>query len=258
MRLFFFSLFFLSSLFVFGDDSIPNLSDQVTRQLRADGFEIASSVTPAKISSVSAEIGKEAEARFVQIVVPSIFSMIDQRPAFATCPSTLSHSDGFAVSTAYEGASITAFVSEYKTTFFIIPQTPIRQDSQTAQSAFHFWTSRLLKPLWLMEGTENNLEVLPKGDYFLVNRLFYESDGSRRFAPWTKAESQKMAIDQAGRWLILSIIDIAPWRCTSCPPSGGVGVRRYEGSWFTGPWKRKPRLFDFKKFGHGGPKSPKP
>jgi hypothetical protein len=230
---------FLFSLTGFGEGTIPGLSAQLIMSLRDFEFEFAFAATPTKPASVSAEIRNEAENRFLQIVVPNLFPTVDKRSDFVACPSTLEHSDGFSVSGEYEGEKITAFVSEFKTSFFITPKNPTRLDKMTAQSAFHAWTSRLLKPMWLAEGPENRIEVCDQGDFLRVIRVFFEEDGTRRYLPWTKLESQEMAIDKDGRWLILSIIDVAPEVCKSTPQSGGAGWARYRGSWFTDPPRDK-------------------
>jgi hypothetical protein len=178
----------------------------------------------------------------LQIVVPNLFAPVGKSPVLAICPSTSLHPDGFAVSAELGADKITAFISEFKTNFIILPAKPSPQDEKTAQSAFESWPNRILKPMCRPEGIET-LKILDKGEFFIIRKA-YLKDGSRKIYFCSRAESLKIALDKAGRWLIISLWDEFQDNPSPRPQS----IRdRFGGSWFTDPPKDKTKVYG--KFG---------
>lgn len=219
------------SLVALCDGSACCLSETSLRNLRASNFFTALPIAnDADEISVSIEIRKSAEKRLSEIVAPKLFASLGGNPVLSAYPATSTHPDGFAISTEFEGNKLMVFISEFKTDFLVFLATPSRQDTLTTKSAFRYWPERLLKPMWQVEKGQNDLEIQDKGDFILVRKILMDETMKRRFIPWTRAESCKMAFDKNGRWLILSVKDDLPEKCFSQPQ----GIReRFGGSWFT-------------------------
>lgn len=219
----------------FGQNITMNLSIETAQKLRDTGFAHAFSVGAQNETAVSSEIRASAEKRLLDVAASNLFSAAGRSPVLAAYTATSCHPDAFAVSAEAADGKITALVSEFQTDFSIIPGNPSRKDSEAARSEFRSWCSRLLTTAWQTEVTDERLEVLDQGDFFLVRKMLYDERGDRRFIPWTRSESLKMTMDKDGRWLILSVADL-PDKVASMP-AGGRG--RSGGSWFMSPGSQK-------------------
>lgn len=219
----------LSSLVASGEIMTTNLPANTVRKLKDAGFVAAVSTTAPKGAVVGVEVKASAEKRLLDIGNTNLFAAGGESHVLAAQPAASDHPDAFAVSADSRGDKITALVSEFQTDFTVIPAKPSRQDSQTARLQFASWATRLLNPALQAQDNNQSVEVLDEGDYFLVRKVFYDEHGVRRFVPWTRSESLRMALDRNGRWLVLSVADL-PEKVSSMPAGGRS---RGSGSWFS-------------------------
>jgi hypothetical protein len=235
-------LILLFSLAVFGDNPMPDFPEQTLQKLKTAGFFVSFPADIPKQVSVNPDAIESAGRRLLQIVVPNLFAPVGKSPVLAICPSTSLHPDGFAVSAELGADKITAFISEFKANFIILPAKPSPQDEKTAQSAFESWPNRILKPMCRPEGIET-LKILDKGEFFLIYKVYLKDEGHEIYLP-SRAESLILALDKAGRWGIISLRD----DYLDHPKPNPQSVRdRFGGSWFTDPPKDKSKIY--RKFG---------
>ena len=236
------------SLVVFCDNTMPNLPNQTVQKLQSIGFDVAFATNSPEQVSVRSEIRSSAEKRLRGILAQNLFTSADENLILVARAFNQGHPDGFTANIDVEGDKIIAFVSEFYISFMILPANPSKQDKQSAPSTFRLWETRLLRPLWQAEKTEDNIEILDMGDFLHIRKVFCDEHGARRFMSWTKAESLNLALDKAGHWLFLKIRDDSPDRCTSLP----AGFRmRSRGSWFTSPPRDSNKVI--KKMGIANP-----
>jgi len=220
-------LLFCSKAFEAG--ATPELTEQIAQELKKDGFLTISFASSLTETHVSPDITSSAEKRLLNIGCSNNFYSVVQSHALKACLATSATPNGFVAAVASEGEEMTVFVSEFQTDFTVIPRKMSDSKDRTAKTMFRFWASRLLGASQQSQQGNDDVEVLDKGNYFIVKKILYDENKNRRYWPWTQSESVKMASDKDGRWLILSVMDDLPQKVSSMP-SGGRG--RGYGSWF--------------------------
>ena len=246
MKTFFLIIVLLFCSKAFGAGVTPGLTEQIKQELKKNGFFAISCTSSLTETNVNPDIISSAEKRLLNIGCSNCFSSVVQSHALKACLATSATPDGFVANVTSESGEITVFVSEFQTDFTIALKKISDSNDQTARAMFRFWASRLLStPQQSQQNNDDdkNIEILDKGNYFIVRKIIYDENKNRRYWPWTQSESVKMAFDKDGHWLILSAMDGLPQKVSSMPP-GGRG--RGYGSWFH-PIKNNGTVFGKKQ-----------
>lgn len=112
----------------------------------------------------------------------------------------------------------------------VFPEPKPVKASEEALETYRKWNRSVIRP---GGGAASEIEAIRVGGYWIVSQLFEEpgNPGERprkRYTPWTWLESVRMAIDNQGKWLAVSLHRL-PDRVDTLP-KGGAG--RSRGSWF--------------------------